>query len=459
MGHLSCQNPYTLETDTTYQLLTFEQANSKILLAQQGFETWKNVTVSQRVLLLKSALNYFKERQDEIAKDITDQMGRPFHQARGEINGLLERANHLCAVAPQILAPESLPPKVNFQRQIKHQPLGLIFVIAPWNYPLLTAINSVATALLAGNTVLLKHASQTPAIGIHFENAFGQLGSYGDLLHNLIIDHQTTKRIIEESHVDHVVFTGSVTGGKIIHQATAKRFMGCNLELGGKDGAYIAEDANLDDAAACVVDGAMFNSGQSCCGIERVYVHTKVYDAVLEKILALVDQYRLGDPHDPTTNMGPLANKNAALTMTSQIEDAIAKGAQVLRGGKPEIINGSTFFQPTVLTNVNHQMAVMKEENFGPILPIMKISNDVEAVLRINDSSYGLTSAIFTENAKRASSLADKIQTGTVFLNRCDYLDPALPWTGLKDSGLGSSLSQYGFHALTRLQAIHFKLK
>jgi len=351
-----------------------------------------------------------------------------------------------------VLAADAISEKANFHREILHEPHGVVLIIAAWNYPLLIAASGVAAALLAGNTVLLKHSTRTLSIGEHFENAFGR-----ELLQHVVMDHANTARLIEEGDINHVVFTGSVSGGEKIYVSTAKRHFDCNLELGGKDGAYVAADADVVQSAAMLVDGAMFNAGQCCCGIERVYVHAAVYDDFLAACQPLVEGYTLGDPLDVGTTQGPLAVASAAKLMETQIAEAVDAGGQVLAGGKARQIGQGTFFEPTLLTVNRNDLAIVQEENFGPLLPVMKVTDDAEAVAHINDSEFGLTAVICTSDRARADAFAKAVEAGTIFMNRCDYLDPALPWTGLKASGKGSSLSCYGLLAMTRPKAIHFR--
>ncbi len=457
--NLTCLNPFTQEIDQTYPYDTFAEASDKVNKAKNAFNEWSKESVEERVELVKKALNYFHTNREKVAIDITNQMGRPLTHSFNEIDGFFERADYLCKIAKETLTPDELPSKENFLRQIEHVPLGVVFTIAPWNYPLLTAINSIATALLCGNTVILKHSSLTPSIGFHLEKAFAQMGGYSNLIQNIIIDHPTTEKLIKNTPIDHVVFTGSVSAGHKIYQHVSTRFIGCGLELGGKDAAYIASDADIEYAADTIVDGAMYNAGQSCCGIERIYVHETIYDNFLSKVKSNIEKHILGDPMKSETTMGPLSSPHASQEMVKQIQDAVDKGAQVILGGKVKTIQKGTFFEPTLVVNVNHDMSIMQDENFGPILPIMKVKNDDEAVQLANDSDFGLTAAIFTKDVEKARYFASMTNAGTIFMNRCDYLDPALPWTGIKDSGLGSTLSKYGFYALTRRQAIHFKLK
>lgn len=455
---LVCKNPFTQAVTGEFDYDSFDRAKEKLLKLKRTQITWARLPLKDRLKAVQEALKYFETHGEQIATDICEQMGRPLHQSRGELRGFFERANYLCSIAESVLRPDVFTDKPGFNRSIEHEPLGTIFVISAWNYPLLITVNSVVPALIAGNTVLLKHSSLTPKIGVHFEKAFGQLLGQ-TVLSQVVIDHKVTGRIIEELPVDHVVFTGSVGGGRSILQHTAKKFMQPGLELGGKDGAYIHKDADIKQAVETVVDGAMFNSGQSCCGIERAYVHKDVYEEFLQQAKKLVDGYKLGDPKDESTGLGPLAQAKSAQVMVDQVGAAVKQGAKVLSGGKTEMIGKGTFFQATLMADVNNQMAVMQEENFGPILPVMKVDSLDQAIEMVNDSQYGLTAAIFTKDEAVAEKFARAVNVGTVFMNRCDYLDPALPWTGVKDSGCGSSLSKYGFYHLTRPKGLHFKTK
>lgn len=458
MSFIEPINPFSHESLGKFELENFEQQVEKIKKLNTAQKSWRAESLEKRLSLVKEALSYFEDNRDQIARDISQQMGRPYHYAKGELNGFFERANYLCKIAQDTLAPDVFTDLDGFDRSIEHCPFGTIFVISAWNYPLLITVNSVIPGLLAGNTILLKHSSLTPKIGEHFQKAFQNMGSHKNLLLHSVLDHQTTGKVIEELPVNHVIFTGSVNGGRQILSHTAKRFINPALELGGKDAAYIHGDADLDYAVASVVDGCMFNSGQSCCGIERVYIHQDLYEGFIKKAQGLIREYKLGDPNDENTSMGPLATAKAANYMEEQIKDALSKGAKVLEGGKRIEIGKGTFFEPTLMTNVTHEMEVMREENFGPILPVMKVKDEREAIDLINDSDYGLTCALFTSDENLARSMAHNIDTGTVFMNRCDYLDPALPWTGVKNSGCGSTLSKYGFHSVTRRKSLHFKL-
>ena len=458
MAKLTTKDPYTGKTTGEFEFDSFAQVQSKVAALTEGQKRWRELSLKERIGAVTDALGYFEKNREVVATDICEQMGRPLHQSRGELNGFFERAKYMIGIAESVLAPDRLTDKPGFDRSIEHAPLGLVFVISAWNYPLLITVNSVIPALIAGNAVLLKHSSLTPKIGRHFENAFGRLKGL-QLLSQVIVDHQTTGRIIEELPIDHVVFTGSVSGGHAILQHTSKKFMMPALELGGKDAAYVHSDADLAQSVDTIVDGAMFNSGQSCCGIERAYIHKDVYDDFVARAEKLIRTYKLGDPKDESTNLGPLAQAHSAQEITRQVDEAKKAGAKILVGGQAVTINNSTFFEATLMTGVNNQMRLMQEENFGPILPVMPVSGLEQAIELVNDSVYGLSSAIFTNDASVANRYAHAVNAGTVFMNRCDYLDPALPWTGVKDSGCGSTLSKYGFYSVTRRKGIHFKTK
>ncbi|MCC6124707.1 MAG: aldehyde dehydrogenase family protein [Pirellulales bacterium] len=424
--------------------------------AEKAFARWCALPVAKRMDVVREGLNRLRTRAEDVARDVTLQMGKPLAQSQSEFRGMLDRAEYMISIAEQSLAADILPPKAGFTRRIDHAPLGVVFNIAAWNYPLFIPINVIVPALLAGNTVLLKHSAKTPLCGKHFEEAFGDL-EIPHLVTNLILTHEQTDRVIADRRVGYVAFTGSVEGGRRIYRRAAERLIDAGLELGGNDPAYVAEDADLDFTVENVVDGACYNAGQSCCAVERVYVHRSLYDRFMAKALELLKQYRLGDPFDPQTSMGPLAAADALETLREQTEDAVRRGAQLLLGGKRLPGTRGNFFEPTLLANVPQDAVVMQEESFGPLVPVLAVADDDEAVARMNDTRYGLTASVWTRDAGRAERFGRDVQAGTIYRNRCDFLDPALPWTGYYDSGLGSTLSRYGFFHLTRRKSIHFR--
>jgi acyl-CoA reductase-like NAD-dependent aldehyde dehydrogenase len=385
-------------------------------------------------------------------------MGRPVRYG-GEFKGFNERSNYVASIAADALAPLVIEESGNFERRIEREAHGVVFVIAPWNYPYMTAINTVAPALMAGNTVVIKHAAQTLLVGERMVRAFVEAGVPEDVFINVFLDHATTSALISEGLFNFVNFTGSVEGGRAIERAAAGTFTGLGLELGGKDPGYVMEDADLDAAVDTLMDGATYNSGQCCCGIERIYVNENLYDEFVEKSVAWVSNYKLGNPLEQETTLGPMANKRFAKVVRAQIADAVAKGAKALVDPKlfPADDGESAYVAPQILVNVDHSMEFMTEETFGPALGIMKVKNDDEAITLMNDSKYGLTASLWTQDAARTGRIGREIETGTVFMNRADYLDPALCWTGVKETGRGGSLSVLGFQNLTRPKSYHLK--
>ena len=432
---------------------------STLSLAKQAQKDWQKVSLAERKIICSKAVDLFANNREAIGQEICWMMGRPIRYAAGEVSGFEERARYMIDAAEEALAPISIPESKGLDRYIKREALGVIFVIAPWNYPYLTAINTIMPAILAGNTVILKHSAQTPLCAERMANAFDEAGLPEGVFQYLHITHSHTENIIQADEISHVAFTGSVAGGKVVEKAAAGRFIGIGLELGGKDPAYIRADADLDHAVETTIDGAFFNSGQSCCGIERIYVDESIYDDFVDKAVALVKTYKLGRPDDPETTLGPVVKANAADFVRGQITDATNKGA--IAHIDPELFQlnqeGSAYLAPQVLSNVDHEMRVMTEESFGPVIGIQKVSSDKEAIHLMNDSEFGLTASIFTRDIAHGIELGDQVETGTFFINRCDYLDPALAWNGIKNSGRGCTLSKLGYESLTRPKSFHIK--
>jgi acyl-CoA reductase-like NAD-dependent aldehyde dehydrogenase len=432
-----------------------ESALTRAVAAQQK---WKQFPVPERTAIVRRMVEWCVARADELAAELSWQMGRPLAQTPGELRrGFQERALYMCSVAQETLRDMEVEPKPGFKRFVRREPLGVVFVVAPWNYPWLTSVNAVIPALLAGNSVILKMAAQTPLVAERYSEALKAAGLPDGVFQHLHMNHDQVAKVIADARVAFVAFTGSVAGGHAVQRAAAARFIPTGLELGGKDPAYVRGDADLKFAVENLVDGSYFNSGQSCCGIERIYVQKNLFKSFVDGFADLTKQYRLGNPLDKETNLGPLVRTDAADSVRAQVRQAVKKGAKALLKLKDR--PGTPYLPPEVLVNVDHGMAVMVEETFGPVVGIQPVKDDEEAIRLMNDSRYGLTASIWTKDADAALRIGERVETGTWFMNRCDYLDPALAWTGVKDSGRGCTLSKLGLEAFTRPKSFHLRLK
>ncbi|MCH2326503.1 MAG: aldehyde dehydrogenase family protein [Rhodospirillales bacterium] len=450
-GSVYVERPYAAPEDIAQALTRAVRAG----------KVWRDVPVAERAEVCARAVDAVVAARDDIAGEITWQMGRPIRYSPAEVGGFEKRARHMIAIAPEALADIGIGDREGFTRFIRRQPLGVVFTVAPWNYPYLTSVNSVIPALMAGNAVILKHSAQTPLAAERYAEAFDSADLPTGVFQFLHLDHPSTAKVIRAPEVDFVAFTGSVGGGEMVEAAAHGRFIGVGLELGGKDPAYVRADADLDFAVENLVDGAFFNCGQSCCGIERLYVHERVYDSFVGGFADLVGQYKLGDPTDPETTLGPMVRAEAADFVRAQTSDAISAGAKALidPSGFDTDGEGTPYLAPQVLTGVDHSMSVMTEESFGPVVGIMKVGSDDEAVDLMNDSRFGLTASIWTADETAAVAIGGRVDTGTWYQNRCDFLDPALAWTGVKLSGRGCTLSALGYEALTRPKSFHLRTK
>jgi len=442
--------------------LTADSAvDTALTKAREAQKRWRLTPVAERARICNAFCERFEAEATGIATELTWQMGRPIRYAPNEVRGTLERARHMIAIAGEALADLDAGPKEGFRRFLRREPLGVVLTIAAWNYPYLIAVNSVIPALMAGNAVLLKHSAQTPICAERFENCLRAAGLPDGLFRALHLSHEQTARLIRDPRVDFVAFTGSVDGGHAVQRAAAERFIGVGLELGGCDPAYVREDANLAHAIENLVDGAFFNSGQSCCGIQRIYVQRRRYDEFVAGAVELTRQYVLGNPTDPATTLGPVVRTAAARQIRAQLAANIAAGARAaideheFPASKPD----TPYLAPQILLDVNHSMPVMREEIFGPVVGIMPVAGDDEAVQLMNDNRYGLTAAVWTADAEAAIAIGNRVETGTWFMNRCDYLDPALAWVGVKDSGRGCTLSRVGYEHLTRPKSYHLRVR
>lgn len=441
------------------ELASPQQLEALLAQAKAAQAGWRAMPLADRAALVSQGVDRFVEHKSQIAEELTLQMGRPLRYTPNEVDGFAARARHMIGIAEQALAPITPALASGFTRFIAREPWGTVLVIAPWNYPLLTAVNAVVPALVAGNTVLLKHSAQTPLAAERMVQAFVEAGVPEEVFQFVHCDHEATQRMIASPGVDYVCFTGSVSGGAAVERAAAGRFIGVGLELGGNDPAYVRSDADLQQAVESIVDGAFFNSGQSCCGIQRVYVHQSHYPAFVEAAVALTQQYVLDDPLQPATTLGPLVRSAAADAVRQVVRQAVLQGARPLVDARcfQRDRPGTPYLAPQILAQVDHSMRVMADECFGPVFGVMPVTGDDEALALMNDSPYGLTAALFTRDEEAARALGARLETGTVFMNRCDVLDPALAWAGVKHTGRGVTLSVLGYEQLTRPKSYHFK--
>jgi acyl-CoA reductase-like NAD-dependent aldehyde dehydrogenase len=443
------------------QLATPAQIEAALDRARRAQQAWRQVPVAARASTLNRFCDLFEAQRDAIALELTWQMGRPIRYTPGEVRGTLERARHMIRIAPQALADIDVGPKENFTRFVRREPLGVVFTVAACNYPYLIAVNSVVPALMAGNAVILKHSAQTPLCAERFDECLRSAGLPEGVFHTLHMSHADTERIVRDPRIDFIAFTGSVAGGHAIQRAASERFIGVGLELGGCDPVYVRHDADVAHAIENVVDGAYFNSGQSCCGLQRIYVHDEVYDPFVEGYVELTRKYVLGNPLDAQTTLGPVVSAAAAATIRRQIAQSISAGASPIIDETEFAASAvdTPYLAPQILLDVDHSMPVMKEEIFGPVAGIMRVHSDEEAIALMNDSAFGLTAAIWSSDEQAAVAIGERIATGTWFMNRCDYLDPALAWVGVKDSGRGCTLSSVGYEHLTRPKSFHLRTR
>jgi acyl-CoA reductase-like NAD-dependent aldehyde dehydrogenase len=429
--------------------------------AVEAQRRWAEVPVAERAAICTRAVEWCVARADELGAELTSQMGRAIAHSPFELRrGFQERGRYMAAIAASALADIEVERSQHFHRFIRREPLGVVLVVAPWNFPWLTSVNAVIPALLAGNAVILKMAQQTPLVAERYAEAFAAAGMPAGVFRYLHVDHDQVARIIADERLAFVAFTGSVAGGQAVQRAATNRFIGTTLELGGKDAAYVRADAALEHAVENIVDGAFFNAGQSCCSVQRAYVDRRIYDRFVDAAVALTNAYLLGDPRDPATTIGPMVRADAAASVRGQVQEAIRSGAKPLVDQSRFAADkeGTAFMAPRILANVTHDMRVMREETFGPVMTVMPVSGDDEAIRLINDSRYGLTSSVWTTDLEAALRIGNRIETGTWFMNRCDYLDPALAWTGVKDSGRGCTLSELGIATFTRPKSFHLRL-
>ncbi|KAL2018481.1 hypothetical protein VTK56DRAFT_766 [Thermocarpiscus australiensis] len=430
-------------------------------IAVQAFKSWRTTPLRHRQEIIKNALQILSQRQDELATELTVQMGRPIAYTPKEIATAIKRAEYLLKISDEVLKDTPGEAEKGFKRFIRKVPVGPVLIIFAWNYPYLILVNALIPALLCGNSVILKPSPQTPTVVEQVAKAFSEAGLPNGVIQYFHSGSPTViESIVRNPKIALVCFTGSVAGGLAVQRAASDRIVNVGLELGGKDPAYVRGDVDIAWAAEEIVDGAVFNSGQSCCSIERVYVDEKIHDEFVSAVQNVLKGYKLGDPLDEGTHLGPVISKRSKETIERHIRDALDKGAIDATPANETFSNlpkKGNFVVPTLLTNVDHSMTVMKDETFGPVIPVMKVKSDEEAVGLMNDSEFGLTASIWTKDTGKGYELSDAVEAGTVFVNRCDFPSPDLAWTGWKNSGKGVTLSRYGFDQFVKLKSYHLK--
>lgn len=457
---LSVVNPFTEDVVARYPLLAESEVDSVVAQARAAQAEWRWAPLAERKALCVKFIEAFGGMAGEVAANVTRQMGKPLSQAQGEVRTMIARAEYLISIADATLADEYLPQDGDLVKYIRHEPLGVVLDIVAWNYPLLIAVNVVVPSILAGNSVIIKHSSKTPACGEDFVAAFAKAGAPDHLVQHVVANHAVTDALIRHAGIDYVSFTGSVRGGHEVTRSAVDRFIPMGLELGGKDPAYVRADADFQHAVDNCVDGAFYNAGQSCCAIERIYVDKAIYEPFVDAYAAKTREYVLGDPMLESTTLGPLASKDASTLLKQQVEAAISAGGRLVVDPREfELPPTGWFAAPAVVAGAPQDCSLMQEESFGPVIGIVPVENDAQAVAVMNDSPYGLTASVWTSDRDAAVRIGERIETGTVYMNRCDFCDPGLPWTGVKDTGRGVSLSKYGILQLTRLKSMHLRTK
>lgn len=457
---LPIRSPIDNQVHRTAEYLDAAAATLRLQASETASRAVRALPIERRIEICQRFLESYAGELEGNAAEITLMMGKPLGQAKGEFGGMKARTLAMCALAPSILADEAVSPMAGFERFIRHEPLGVVLDIAAWNYPLLVATNVVVPAFLAGNSLLIKHAPQTALVGAQFERAFAKAGAPEGSVLDCFVDHDVAGMLIDSGRLGHVAFTGSVAGGRAVHARTGGRLLRSGFELGGKDAALVLEDADLDFTVPNLVDGAFYNAGQSCCAVERIYVPRKLAAPFLEAFEAETKkQLVMGDPRVETTTLGPVVNEAAKRRCQEQVDEALALGARLLVGDRDFDVPtlSPCYLAPHVLYEPPQRSRLMQEESFGPVIGIVPYDSEAEAVALVNDSAFGLTASIWSRDLARCARIGSMLEVGTVLANRADYVDPELPWNGVRDSGLGCTLSKYGLLAFTRPKGFHLR--
>jgi acyl-CoA reductase-like NAD-dependent aldehyde dehydrogenase len=453
---MNITNPATGTLITTVIEDDKKTITEKITVLRTAQKEWSETELPVRIAIVEQFAALLKQHIETSAAILTSETGKPLQQSRNEINGACSRIDWLTANAEKYLSPEWMVEEGGTREKIVYEPLGVIANISAWNYPYLVGTNVFVPALLAGNAVLYKPSELATLTGLQIEKYLHEAGVPVGIFQTAIGGKETGEAILDAG-LDGYFFTGSYKTGKHIYEKISTAMVPCGLELGGKDPLYVTDDiADIEAVAAGTADGAFYNNGQSCCSVERIYVHEKVYEAYIDAFVKEVQSYRIGLPTDDNVYIAALTRKEQVAFLSLQVTDALNKGARLLCGGYP-IDGPGNYFTPTVMANVTHDMDIMKEESFGPVIGIMKVHDDREAIALMNDTDYGLTASVYTTDANRAASIQKQLNAGTVYWNCCDRVSAALPWSGRKHSGFGSTLSHAGLRAFTRPKAYHLR--
>jgi acyl-CoA reductase-like NAD-dependent aldehyde dehydrogenase len=449
-------NPATEEVIREVQEDTKQSVLVKYDLLKKGQKEWQSVSLDQRVELIRNFSVLLQENMEYLAAVLTSEVGKPLQQSRNEINGGCARMKWLADHAATYLSDEIMTQDQGLTEKISYEPLGVVCNISAWNYPYLVGINVFIPALLAGNAVFYKPSEYATLTGLEIEKFLRKAGVPENVFQT-VVGGKEAGEILLDLPLDGYFFTGSYRTGKYIYERVAAKMVPCQCELGGKDPLYVADDvSDIKGVALATADGAFYNSGQSCCSVERIYVHEKVYDEYVGEFIKEVNLWKIGAPTTDGVYIGPLSRKGQIHFLETQVKDAIGKGATLATGGHA-LQGKGYYFQPTVLLDVNQNMQVMREESFGPIIGIAKVKNDEEATALMNDTEYGLTAAVYSSNRDRAEKILSQTNSGSGYWNCCDRVSAALPWSGRKHSGFGSTLSHAGLRAFTKPKAYHLK--
>ncbi len=447
-------NPATEELICDIIEDTAASVATKFQLLRSTQAVWKNQTLAERISVMQAFSGLLEQHVKQLSGVLTSEVGKPLRQSVNEINGAIKRINWMTENAEKYLRDEVMTQGNGLVEKISYEPLGVIANISAWNYPYLVGVNVFVPALIAGNTVMYKPSEHATLTGIEIEKLLKKAGLPENVFH-IAVGEGRAGEYLTDLPFDGYFFTGSYKTGKTIYEKVAHRMVPCHCELGGKDPLYVADDiADIRSVAAATADGAFYNNGQSCCAVERIYVHEKIYDQYLEAFNREVKSWKMGPPTGDNVYLGPLTRKGQPAFLEEQVKEAVEKGAVILTGGH-RVGGKGYYFEPTVLANVTHEMKVMTEESFGPVIGIMKVASDYEAVQLMKDTEYGLTAAVYSSNKKRAEKILSDIDTGTGYWNCCDRVSAPLPWTGRNHSGVGVTLSHAGLRAFTKTKAYH----